>query len=167
VKADDKNAVFKRDLAIVLYRLGNLADREKNEKAAIEAFEAAREIQEKLVSEDPFNEKRLLELMRSLAHVGQVDKAAGIADRMIAGPNTDNELRIDVARTYAQCARSTPAAQGEKARTFQMKAVEAIRTAVREGFRDRVYLEDEPDLDPIRNRDDFQKLVAEMASKKE
>ena len=60
----------------------------------------------------------------------------------------------------------TPAAQGEKVRAFQVKAVEAIRTAVREGFRDRVYLEDEPDLDPIRNRDDFQKLVAEVASNK-
>jgi tetratricopeptide (TPR) repeat protein len=166
VKADDKNALFKRDLAIVLYRLGNLADREKNEKAAIEAFETAREIEDKLVSEDPVNEKRLLELMKSLAHVGQVDRAAGIADRMIAGPNTDNELRIDIARTYAQCARHTPAAQGAKARTFQVKAVEAIRSAVREGFRDRVYLEDEPDLDPIRNRDDFQKLVAEVASNK-
>ncbi len=166
VKADDKNAVFKRDLAIVLYRLGNLADREKDEKTALAAFEAACEIQEKLVSEDPVNEKRSLELMRSLAHVGQVDRAFGIADRMIAGPHTDNELRIDIARTYAQCARHTPAAQGEKAQTFQVKAVEAIRTAVREGFRDHVYLEDEPDLDPIRNRDDFQKLMTDMASKK-
>jgi serine/threonine protein kinase/tetratricopeptide (TPR) repeat protein len=166
VKEDDKNAVFKRDLAIVLYRLGNLADREKDEKASIAAFETAREIEEKLVSQDPVNEKRLLELMKSLAHVGQVDRAAGIADRMITGPHTDNELRIDIARTYAQCARYTPAAQGEKTRTFQVKAVEAIRTAVREGFRDRVYLEDEPDLDPIRNRDDFQKLVAEVASNK-
>ena len=114
VKADDKNALFKRDLAIVLYRLGNLADREKDEKAAIEAFETAREIEEKLVSEDPVNEKRLLELMKSLAHVGQVDRAAGIADRMIAGPHADNELRIDIARTYAQCARPRPPRRARK-----------------------------------------------------
>jgi len=104
--------------------------------------------------------------MRSLAHAGQVDRAAGIADRLLAGPHADNELNIDIARTYAQCARATPAAQGEAARAFQAKAVEAIRAAVREGFRDRVYLEDEPDLDPIRHRDDFRKLVAEAAAKK-
>jgi len=165
VRADVKHAILKRDLAIVLYRLGNLADREKDDKAAIAAFEAAREIEEKLVSEDPVNEKRLLELMRSLAHVGQVDRAAGLADRMIAGPSTDNELRLDIARTYAQCARHVPAAQREKVQALQVKAVETIRGAVREGFRDRVYLEDEPDLDPIRNRDDFQKLVAGVASK--
>ena len=166
VKEDDDNAVYKRDLGIALYRLGSLADREKDEKAAIKVFEAARDIQEKLVSQDPANEKRLLELMQSLAHVGLVDRAAGIADRMIAGPLADNELRIDAARTYAQCARSTPAEQGEKAQAFQAKAVEAIRVAVREGFGDHVYLEDEPDLDPIRNRDDFRKLTAEAASNK-
>ena len=134
VKTDDKNALFKRDLAMVFYRLGNLADRMKDEKASLAAFQTAREIEGKLVSEDLVNEKRLLELMKSLAHVGEVDRAAGIADRLIAGPNPDNELRIDIARTYAQCARFTPAAQGEKARTFQEKAVEVIRTAVREGF---------------------------------
>ena len=33
------------------YRLGSLADREKNEKAAAEAFEAARKIQQKLVDD--------------------------------------------------------------------------------------------------------------------
>jgi tetratricopeptide (TPR) repeat protein len=167
VKEDDKNAVFKRDLAMVHYRLGTLADREKDDKAAMAAFEAARAIEEKLVSQDPGNEKRLLELMKCLARVGQVDQAADIADRMSAGPNADNELRIDIAGTYAQCARYTPAPQGEKAQTFQVKAVDAIRTAVRAGFRDRVYLEDEPDLDPIRNRDDFQKLLAETAWHKE
>jgi serine/threonine protein kinase/tetratricopeptide (TPR) repeat protein len=164
VKQDDKNALLKRDLAIVLYRLGSLADREKDEKAATTAFEAAREIEEKLVSQDPTNDRRLLELMQSLAHVGQVDRAAEIADRMIAGPRADNELRIVVAGTYAQCARHTPAAQGEKALAFRVKAVEAVRAAVREGYRDRAYLEDEPDLDPVRDREDFRKLVAEVAS---
>ncbi len=145
MKSDDKNAFFKRDLAFVFYRLGNLSDREKDEKSAIKAFETAREIEEKLVAEDPGNEKRLFELMESLAHVGQVDRAAGIADRMIAGPNIDNELRIDIARAYAQCARQAPAMQIEKKKAFEVKAIEAIRTAVREGFRDGVYLRDEPD----------------------
>jgi tetratricopeptide (TPR) repeat protein len=162
VKADDKNVIFKRDLAMVLYRLGNLDEREKDEKSATGSFERARQIEEKLVSDDPQNDQRQMELMRIRAHVGQVDKATGVADRMIAGPNADNELRIDIARTYAQCARHTPATQGEKAQTLQVKAVEAIRSAVREGFRDRVYIESEPDLEPIRNRDDFKQILGEI-----
>ncbi len=162
VKADDKNAFFKRDLAIVLYRLGNLKEREKDEKGAIEAFEETRQIREKLVGEDPENDKRLIEVMMSWAHVGQIDKAAGIADRMIVGPHADDELRIDIARTYAQCASHTPVTQAEKALTFQVKAIEAMRNAVREGFRDRVYLESEPDLDPIRDRDDFKQILREI-----
>ena len=85
---------------------------------------------------------------------------------MFAGPQIDNELRIDIARTFAQCARFTTAAKGEKVRAYQLSAIEAIRTAVREGFRDHVYLDDEPDLDPIRHRDDFKKLVAEVALKR-
>ena len=37
-----------------------------------------------------------------------------------------------------------------------------LRTAVSNGFRDRVYLETEPDLDPIRNRDDFKQIVGDI-----
>src|SRR6476646_9405698 len=49
VEADPKNAIFRRNLGIALYRLGSLADREKNEKAAAEVFETTRKIQQKLV----------------------------------------------------------------------------------------------------------------------
>ena len=43
VDADPQNAIARRNLGIVFYQQGNLADREKNEKAATEAFQAARE----------------------------------------------------------------------------------------------------------------------------
>jgi tetratricopeptide (TPR) repeat protein len=163
VKADDKNAQLKRDLAIAYYRLGNLADREKDDKTAFAAFDAARHIEERLVSDDPGNDKRQIELMMSLAHVGQVDRAAGIAESQTARPSADNELRIDAARTFAQCARHAPADQTEKAHAFQVKAVDAIRAAIANGFKDRVYLESDPDLDPLRSRDDFKELLATIA----
>ena len=162
VEADPKNAIFRRNLGIALYRLGSLADREKNEKAAAEVFETTRKIQQKLVDEDQHNDKRQNELMRTLAQVGQVDKAAEIADRLNAGPNADNEQRLDIARAYAQCARHTPAAQAEKAQTFQVKAVETLRKAVESGFKDYVYMGTEPDLDPIKGRDDFKTLLTRI-----
>ena len=85
VEGDGRNAVWKRDLAISLYRLGSLCDREKNEKAALEAFEASRTLSQQLVDDDPHNDKRLMELMKVLSHTGQIEKAVGIADRFSAG----------------------------------------------------------------------------------
>ena len=55
-----------------------------------------------------------------------------------------------------------PAEKAEQVQTALVKAVDAVRTAVREGFRDRVYLETEPDLEPIRNRDDFKQILGEI-----
>ncbi|MDB5349086.1 MAG: serine/threonine protein kinase [Planctomycetota bacterium] len=162
LQSDPKNTIHQRDLSISLYRLGNLADREKDEKAAAEAFETARKLQQQLVDLDEHNDKRLLELMTTLAHVGQTDKAAAIADRLNGGPKVDNELRLEIARCYAQCARSTPINQNEPRQTFLVKAMETLRTTVVNGFRDRVYLETEPDLEPIRNRDDFKQILADI-----
>jgi tetratricopeptide (TPR) repeat protein/tRNA A-37 threonylcarbamoyl transferase component Bud32 len=162
VEADGRNATWKRNLAISLYRLGSLADREKNEKAALESFEASRKLSQQLVDEDPHNDKRSMELMTSLAHVGQIDKAAGIADRFSAGPKLDNELRLEIARCYAQCARGALDGEAALKAGLQLKAIEVLRAAVANGFRDRVYLDTEPDLDPLRNREDFQALVAKL-----
>ncbi len=163
VGANPKNAIVRRDLAITLYRLGSLADREHNEKAAAEAFAAARELQQKLVDGDEHNDKRLLELMRTLAHVGQVKKAAEIADRMNSGPNVDNELRLEIARCYAQCARHAPADQAEKSQSHMVESVKTIGEAIDNRFRDYVYLETEPDLDPLRSRNDFKELLAKIS----
>jgi tetratricopeptide (TPR) repeat protein/tRNA A-37 threonylcarbamoyl transferase component Bud32 len=162
VEADGRNAVWKRDLAASLYRLGSLADREKNEEAALGAFEESRKLLQRLVDDDPHNDKRLMELMRALAHTSQIEKAAGIADRFSAGPKLDNELRLEMTRCYAQCARRTPDGQAARKAGFQLKAVEVLRAAVANGFRDRVYLDTEPDLDPLRTREDFQALVARL-----
>jgi serine/threonine-protein kinase len=162
VEADGRNAVWKRDLAISLYRLGSLCDREKSEKAALEAFEASRKLSQQLVDDDPHNDKRLMELMTVLAHTSQIEKAVGIADRFSAGPKLDNELRLDIVRCYAQCARVVPDGQAARKSGFQLKAIEVLRAAVADGFRDRVYLDTEPDLDPLRTREDFQAVVAKL-----
>ena len=55
-----------------------------------------------------------------------------------------------------------PKDQAERQQTFQVKAIQTLRAAVSNGFRDRVYLETEPDLDPIRNRDDFKQIVGDI-----
>jgi tetratricopeptide (TPR) repeat protein/tRNA A-37 threonylcarbamoyl transferase component Bud32 len=157
---DRGNAVFKDNLADILYRLGSLSDREGKQKMALESFETASKLGQQLVDQDPQNDKRLMELMIELAHVGQIEKAAAIAGQLSTEPNLDNELRVQIARCYAQCARSAPASHAALKEGFLLKAMEGLRAAVSNGFRDRVSLETEPDLDPLHSRSDFQALVA-------
>ena len=164
VDADPRNAISRRNLGLVLYQLGNLADREKNEKAAAEAFQAARDIQQKLVDGDPQNDKRQYELMKTLAHIGQVDQAARIADRLNSGQNVDNELLLEIASCFAQCARHARADQAKVAQTYLEAAVNAIRKVIDNGFKDNVYVELEPDLDPLRSRSEFKVLLAKIGS---
>jgi tetratricopeptide (TPR) repeat protein len=162
-KPKDQNIVS--ELADVNAEIGNLGDREGNQKFASQSFAAATNLGQQLVDADPQNARRLMELMRYLAHVGQVDKAAAIAAKLGAVPNVDNELHVELAQCYAQCARSARASQAARKEDFLLKAIENLRAAVANGFRDRVILETEPDLDPLHTRDDFRTLVASIKTK--
>ena len=84
-------------------------------------------LSQQLVDEDPHNDKRSMELMTSLAHVGQIDKAAGIADRFNAGPRLDNELRLEIARCYAQCARGAQDGQARNGVEYAVTSSSALR----------------------------------------
>jgi tetratricopeptide (TPR) repeat protein/tRNA A-37 threonylcarbamoyl transferase component Bud32 len=162
VEREPRNVVFGRDLGLILYRLGNLADLEKNADLARRQYAESLKIREDLAKISEANDRRQTELMLALAHAGQTVKALELADRFSAGPNVDREQRIFLAACYAQVARATPADKAEQVQTALVKAVGAVRTAVGEGFRDRVYLETEPDLEPIRNRDDFKQVLGEI-----
>ena len=161
VDREPRNVVFGRDLGLVLYRLGNLADLEKN------ADLARRHYAESLKIEDLARISEASDFVVrpgscSTAARGPDGQSAELADRFSAGPNVDREQRIFLAACYAQVARATPPDKAEQIQTALVKAVGAVRTAVGEGFRDRVYLETEPDLEPIRNRDDFKQIIGEI-----
>ena len=162
VDREPRNVLLSHDLGLTLYRLGNLADLENDADLARRLYEASLKIREDLAKISEANDRRQTELMLALAHAGQTARALELADRLSAGPNVDREQRVFLAGCYAQVARATPANKVEQVQTALVKAVDAVRTAVREGFRDRVYLETEPDLEPIRTRDDFKQIVAEI-----
>ena len=162
VEREPRNVVFGRDLGLILYRLGNLADLEKNADLARRQYAESLKIREDLAKISEANDRRQTELMLALAHAGQTVRALELADRFSAGPNVDREQRIFLAACYAQVARATPTEKAEQIQTALVKAVGAVRTAVGEGFRDRVYLETEPDLEPIRDRDDFKQVLGEI-----
>ena len=162
VDREPRNVLLRRDLGLTLYRLGNLADLENDAGLATRMFDSSLKIREELAKIGEANDRRQTELMLALAHSGQTARALELADRFSVGPNVDREQRIFLASCYAQIARTTPPEKAEHVQTALVKAVDAVRTAVHEGFSDRVYLETEPDLEPIRNRSDFKQILGEI-----
>jgi hypothetical protein len=50
----------------------------------------------------------------------------------------------------------------EVARSYGDRAMEVLRQALAKGYQDGAQLKKDTDLDPLRGRDDFQKLLAEL-----
>jgi serine/threonine-protein kinase len=159
VKAEPKKVDYQWDLGHAHYRLGLVALRARDEGGGREHFENSRAVREKLATQDKGNDRRQMELMLPLAHCGKHVEAAGIAATLLGGV-TDGELLVDAARCYAQCA----AASSDEA-TRQQYTTEAIQTigkAVKQGYRDVVYLSTEVDLDPLRPNEGFARIIEEI-----
>src|SRR5262249_39617871 len=52
----------------------------------------------------------------------------------------------------------------EQAQTYADRAMATLRQAVQNGFKDVAHMKKDSDLDPLRQRADFQKLLAELVS---
>jgi hypothetical protein len=95
-----------------------------------------------------------------------------LLERRKLWPHNPAEL-FAVARELASCillvgqnkADLAPAEQAERKRYVGL-AMETLRQAVVEGYKDAAHMKQDPDLDPLRQRDDFQKLLAELEAKK-
>jgi serine/threonine-protein kinase len=79
----------------------------------------------------------------------------------------------DAAAALAQCVpvvekdEQLPAEQREKqARSYADQAMQMLLHAVVKGYKDLAQLKKDKDLDPLRKRDDFQKLLNELEAKK-
>jgi len=55
----------------------------------------------------------------------------------------------------------------DRSREYADRAMELLRQAVRAGFKDLARMAKDADLDPIRDRNDFKKLLAELQAGKE
>lgn len=160
--ADPQNIFYRGELVSVLGRLGRLEETEKNPEAARAAFEEAYRLAEENFRIDETSQLRRVSLVKLLPRVGQVERAVEMSKRIAAGLTVDNEIWIELACCYALSARAQPLEQAERAQEYQKMAVSAVESAIKGGFRDKIALEIEPDLDPIRQREDFQDLLRRM-----
>ena len=161
-KADPQNIFYRGELVSVLGRLGRLEETEKKPDAARAAFEEAYRLAEENFRIDEASELRRVSLVKLLPRVGQVERAVELAERIAAGLKVDNEIWVELACSYALSARAQPPERAERAQEYKKKAVKAVESAIKGGFRDKIALEVEPDLEPIRQSEEFQDVLRGM-----
>jgi tetratricopeptide (TPR) repeat protein len=97
----------------------------------------------------------------ALVHTGPVAEAVAAADELAKSANLNPGLHCMLAGVYAQAGGKIPAKQEE----YAARALELIRRAAKPGLLDPGWYAKDEDLAPLRERDDFKKLLAELQKK--
>jgi tetratricopeptide (TPR) repeat protein len=161
LREDADNAEVQRAAALAYHRLGAWLE-PTQPAAARKAYEQDVELREELLRRDPKNEKKRKDLMIDLPLVGQVDRAAKLAEEFRKGPAVDHELRKDLSKTYSNCAAN--AADAAAKEQFAALSVAVLAEAVRNGYRDAVYLRKKLDKGPLKDRADLKSLLDSLPS---
>lgn len=112
--------------------------------------------------------------VRGLALHGQHQAAAASAGKFQETAGNDPARLCEAACLFAACMsgvkperseRDLSAAGKEQKETYARRAVAALGEAMKAGFKDLTRLKREHDLDPLRERADFQSLVREVQAK--
>jgi tetratricopeptide (TPR) repeat protein len=103
---------------------------------------------------------------RTLASMGRHDQALADLDEVLSGKATSEQALYDGACAYALSAAARPS-ETQKAEHNAMQAVELLRRAVENGYRNLPHVERDNDLDSLRDRADFKELLSELHRKRQ
>jgi serine/threonine-protein kinase len=104
-----------------------------------------------------------LQLAVSLARAGDHAQAVAEASALAEAKDADATMVYNAACVGAQASAAVKN-DTTLADRYAARAVELLREAVAKGFKDVEHLKKDSDLDRLRGRDDFKKLVAELES---
>jgi hypothetical protein len=98
----------------------------------------------------------------TLARLGRHARATAEADELARlAPGSGGDL-YDLACVFALSA-SAVGAEPALRESYGARAMGLLLRAVQTGYRDAAHLKQDADLDPIRNRSDFQGLITDLA----
>jgi tetratricopeptide (TPR) repeat protein len=97
----------------------------------------------------------------SQVKTGRVAEAVAEAAELTKSSNWDGRQWYDFACIYAIASGRS----AEKKSEYADRAMELLQRAVNAGYQDASRVARDQDLDPLRARDDFKKLLAELAKK--
>jgi tetratricopeptide (TPR) repeat protein len=156
IKIADARAHYK--LATALLRLGEA-------KTAGAHFRDSLGIYEVEAKASPQNMVLKKSLMVTLARCGNHARATEIAETVRKRSPKDEESLVKVACCYALCASDgtgSPPPDRKTQEQHRAKALDALRQAVTNNYRDVVAIETEPDLDPIREDPRLKTVVVDL-----
>jgi serine/threonine-protein kinase len=157
----DKSAEPQQNLAKSLYARGVVAARGGDRVTAGKCFDECLEIREALAAKDARSYRKKLDLLVVLARVGKHPRAAQLAEQLRSGHEKNTDFLIHAARCYAQCALAVPSDLTLRPRYLEL-ALAALQSALKNGYKDIIVLETNPDLDPIRGSAAFKKMIDEV-----
>jgi serine/threonine-protein kinase len=108
-----------------------------------------------------------LQRAASLARAGQQAQATAAVDEVLQRGNTNSGTLYDAACVYAlaaaQAAKDAPPNTSSLgAEQYARRAMTLLRQAVQKGYKDAAHMKKDSDLDPLRQRADFQKLLQDL-----
>ncbi|MFM7844143.1 MAG: hypothetical protein ACKPEY_07940, partial [Planctomycetota bacterium] len=162
--ADATNIDRQGSLALSHYRLGVLAQVSGDAEGSAAALKACLTIRRKNVAVDASHQSRLMELMLVLARVGETDEAEEMAKGHMENSGDDREVLVNVARAFSQCSSQPTLPDQARREFFVRQAIEALKMAVKHGYRDRMAVQTEPDLAPLVEQPDFVRLLEQMSA---
>jgi tetratricopeptide (TPR) repeat protein len=154
--------------------LGRNADRGKRPDAALAEYAKAIEIMQQAMHKGYLKARRMLLSTR-------IDRAAVLSEQGDHGQATEEVEAVlrqgdvgalgvyDAACAFSRASAAaehdiklTPTDRNRVKAGYAERAMELLRQAVAKGWRHPSLIVDDPDLEPLRGRKDFQKLLAEL-----
>ncbi len=128
----------------------------------------AEELEYRRISTQPRFERYWYEMMKA-AQANDQFAAGFYIDRLLSAleqfPALDRLDWVDDGYNLA-CILSIGSGKfADKKKEYADRAIEYLQAAVQMGYKDFAHINEDKDLDPLRNRDDFKKLIADMEKK--
>jgi tetratricopeptide (TPR) repeat protein len=102
---------------------------------------------------------------RSRVLGGQVDEGLAEIEELAKAGRPGPDHWHAFARVYAAAAGVASGKLTEKKAEYADRAMYLLHKAVQSGFKDAAHMKKDTDLDPLRDREDFKKLLAELEAK--
>jgi serine/threonine-protein kinase len=171
--ADKASVQAQRDLAASYQRLGDVYRTLWSYQAAQDRYQDCHAIVQRLADADKASGRAQRDLAESYRRLGDVSRQRG--DRKAALDHYQKGLDIaqplgeltrgakDLYDTAAFSALCAPLADKPETREeYAARAVGLLRQAIAKGYKDTAHIKEDADLDALRRRDDFKKLVADL-----
>jgi serine/threonine-protein kinase len=101
---------------------------------------------------------------KTLAQAGEVARASADAEELLKAGSLNGDALYGIASVFSLASAKTK--EPDQAERYAGRAVTVLRQAVAKGYTNIEQMKRDTDLDPLRQRDDFKKLLQELGAKK-